>query len=106
MTPEEITASVSLIKDYESQQYLIGLLSSFIVGMAGGFIWYLRESRAERKEMREEFKEMQSNMLTALDKINEVMSRNNTITEKLVDVVDRNEKAIVNLERSILQKVG
>lgn len=116
MTAQEITASTNFIAQYELLQWAVGILVSFITALGGGFIWQVRESRAERKEQSEkaeserrewrmEILKMQERTLAVIEKNNEVVARNSQQTERLIDIVDRTESATTALERLILQKL-
>lgn len=116
-TPEELTASANVIAQYELLQWAVGILVSFITALGGGFIWQVRESRAERKEQSEkaenerrewrmEILKMQERTLAVIEKNNEAFARNAQQTERLIEIVDRTESTTVSLEKLILQKLA
>ena len=115
-SPNEIIASTNVIAQYELLQWAVGILVSFITALGGGFIWQVRESRAERKEQSEkaeterkewraEILKMQERTLAVIEKNNEVVARNTQQTERLIEIVDRTESTTATLERLILQKL-
>lgn len=115
-TPEELTASANFIAQFELLQWAVGILVSFITALGGGFIWQVRESRAERREQSEkaeserrewraEILKMQERTLELIEKNNEVVARNTQQTERLIEIVDRTESTTATLERLILQKL-
>lgn len=98
-TPEELTASANVIAQYELLQWAVGIFGSIVVAMSAAFVVMYRDSRAERKEYFDRIEKL-------VEKTNDVISRNTAQTERLVEVVDRNERATQNLEKLILQKLA
>ena len=105
MTPQEITASINFVAQYELLQWAVGIFCSIVVAMATAFIIMYRDGRAERKEWNERQEVQSRQLIELITKTNEVVSKNTQQTERLIEVVDRNERATQNLEKLILQKL-
>lgn len=99
MTDNELTASLNIIQQFELLQWAVGIFGSIVVAMTTGFVVMYRDSRAERREYFERIEKL-------VEKNNDVIAKHTTQTERLVEVVDRNERAVANLERLILQKLA
>lgn len=99
MTDNELTASLNIIQQFELLQWAVGIFGSIVVAMSTGFVMMYRDSRAERREYFERLEKL-------VEKNNDVIAKHTTQTERLVEVVDRNERAVANLERLILQKLA
>lgn len=99
MTDNELTASLNIIQQFELLQWAVGIFGSIVVAMSTGFVMMYRDSRAERREYFERIEKL-------VEKNNDVIAKHTTQTERLVEVVDRNERAVANLERLILQKLA
>jgi len=99
MTDNELTASLNIIQQFELLQWAVGIFGSIVVAMSTGFVMMYRDSRAERREYFERIEKL-------VEKNNDVIAKHTTQTERLVEAVDRNERAVANLERLILQKLA
>ena len=73
--------------------------------MATAFVFMYRDGSAERKEWNERQEVQSRQLIELITKTNEVVSKNTQQTERLIEVVDRNERATQNLEKLILQKL-
>jgi len=104
-TPTEITASTNVIAQYELLQWAVGVFGSIVVAMATAFVIMYRDGMAERKEWNERQEAQSRQLIELITKTNEVVSKNTQQTERLIEVVDRNERATQNLEKLILQKL-
>lgn len=98
MTDQELTASLNIIQQFELLQWAVGIFGSIVVAMSSAFVIMYRDSRAERREYFDRLEKL-------VEKNNDVIAKHTTQTERLVEVVDRNERATMNLERLILQKL-
>jgi hypothetical protein len=76
----------------------VGIFSAIVGAMVSGFVIMYRDTRAERRDYFERLERL-------VEKNNEVISKHTIQTERLVEVVDRSERATQNLEKLILQKL-
>lgn len=98
MTDNELSASLNIIQQFELLQWAVGIFSAIVVAMASGFVIMYRDTRTERRDYFERLERL-------VEKNNEVISKHTIQTERLVEVVDRSERATQNLEKLILQKL-
>lgn len=98
MTDNELSASLNIIQQFELLQWAVGIFSAIVVAMTSGFVIMYRDTRTERRDYFERLERL-------VEKNNEVISKHTIQTERLVEVVDRSERATQNLEKLILQKL-
>lgn len=106
MTPSEIEASMNFVHEFELMQYLVGIASTIAATLCGAIVFMYRDSKAERKEWKQEFMEQNERMINAFTKNTEAFNQVQLSNQRLADVVDRQERTTQNLEKLILEKLA